>query len=262
MNFVVNQEGGYQNGILYLVHGGDVVHPAGIGNNQEEDDQLLQVGSTYLFAARYYEQKDWYTITSHPNGRKLISSDSNLDKVTLENLAKNDEKVLKLQEAYKHEILLESDVKNNNTRNSYQSLQEKNEVEEIDITGGYELSPGKLYLGSTIEKIGLRDWVGELGGKSSIGRLGISVHVTAGFIDPGFYGNITLEIWVVERAIIYPGMRIGQIWFTRVDGDYDSYSKVGHYREELANGVVASMSWKQIEEDDYENRKSNDIGDR
>jgi dCTP deaminase len=138
----------------------------------------------------------------------------------------------------------------------------KNEVEEIDITGGYELSPGKLYLGSTIEKIGLRDWVGELGGKSSIGRLGISVHVTAGFIDPGFYGNITLEIWVVERAIIYPGMRIGQIWFTRVDGDYDSYSKVGHYREELANGVVASMSWKQIEEDDYENRESNDIGDR
>lgn len=124
-SIVVNQEGGYQNGILYLVHGGDVVHPADIGNNQEEDDQLLQVGSTYLFAARYYEQKDWYTITSHPNGRKLISSDSNLDKVTLENLAKNDEKVLKLQEAYKHEILLESDVKNNNTRNSYQSLQEK-----------------------------------------------------------------------------------------------------------------------------------------
>ena len=62
---------------------------------------------------------------THSNGKKLISQNENLDKVQLEALARSDEKVLKLQEAYKNEILLDVDVKNNNARNSYQSLQEK-----------------------------------------------------------------------------------------------------------------------------------------
>lgn len=118
---VVNQQGGYRNGILYLVYEGDVVLPADNGNFSM--DTLFEPGATYLFASRYSERENWYTFVSHPNGRKLISKDKSLNKVQLETLAKNDAKVIKLQDAYKNEILLDVDIKNNNARNSYQSLQ-------------------------------------------------------------------------------------------------------------------------------------------
>jgi len=102
----VEQEGGYQNGILYSLEG----------------DSLITPGSTYMFSARYNESKNWYTISAHSNGRKLISADKSLTTTELLSLAQNDEKVKKLQWAYQNEILLDADVINNNTKNSYQSL--------------------------------------------------------------------------------------------------------------------------------------------
>lgn len=115
----VNQQGGYKNGVLYLVHNGDV-----LVEGTENADALLKTGSTYLFTSRYDDKHGWHMLISHPNGRKLISQDSSLSTSQLLELAKSDQKVLALQEAYKYEVLLEADVLNNNTRNSYNSLQE------------------------------------------------------------------------------------------------------------------------------------------
>ena len=81
------------------------------------------------------------------------------------------------------------------------------------------IHPGEFLLGSTIEKITVPDdLVCQLNGRSSIGRLGIIVHATAGFIDPGFSGFVTLEITNVATLPIalYPGMRIGQLAFFKL----------------------------------------------
>ncbi|MDA2979984.1 MAG: dCTP deaminase [Actinomycetota bacterium] len=78
------------------------------------------------------------------------------------------------------------------------------------------LHPGEFVLGSTLEVIGLADdIVARLEGKSSLGRLGLLIHSTAGFIDPGFNGQVTLELSNVANLpiAIYPRMKIGQISF-------------------------------------------------
>ena len=78
------------------------------------------------------------------------------------------------------------------------------------------LHPGEFVLGSTLEVVGLADdIVARLEGKSSLGRLGLLIHSTAGFIDPGFTGQVTLELSNVANLpiAIYPGMKIGQISF-------------------------------------------------
>ncbi|HSF84670.1 MAG TPA: dCTP deaminase [Acidimicrobiia bacterium] len=78
------------------------------------------------------------------------------------------------------------------------------------------LHPGEFVLGSTLEIVGLADdIVARLEGKSSLGRLGLLIHSTAGFIDPGFKGQVTLELSNVANLpiAIYPGMKIGQVSF-------------------------------------------------
>ncbi|MDQ3781352.1 MAG: dCTP deaminase [Actinomycetota bacterium] len=78
------------------------------------------------------------------------------------------------------------------------------------------LHPGEFVLGSTLESVGLgHDVVARLEGKSSLGRLGLLIHSTAGFIDPGFVGQVTLELSNVANLpiAIYPGMKIGQVSF-------------------------------------------------
>ncbi len=80
----------------------------------------------------------------------------------------------------------------------------------------YIVQPGEFILGVTMEKIKIPDYlVARCEGRSSIGRLGIIIHSTAGFIDPGFEGTITLEISNLNRmpVALYPGMRIGQFAF-------------------------------------------------
>lgn len=85
--------------------------------------------------------------------------------------------------------------------------------------GGWHLSPGKIYLGTTLERISLPDDVcAQVMGKSSLGRLGLQVHSTAGFVDPGFMGEITLELSVIGNPILLrPGMLIAQIMFMQMD---------------------------------------------
>jgi dCTP deaminase len=99
------------------------------------------------------------------------------------------------------------------------------------------LHPGEFMLGSTTERIGLPDdLVGRLDGKSSLGRLGLVIHSTAGFIDAGWDGHITLELSNVANLPItlYPGMKIGQISFfemtTAAERPYGSSGLGSKYR--------------------------------
>ena len=91
-------------------------------------------------------------------------------------------------------------------------------TQELDILGtdSFTLHPGEFALGSTVERVRVPpDLVARVEGRSSIGRLGVVVHATAGFIDPGFDGEITLELSNLGRCAVklYPGMRISQVVF-------------------------------------------------
>lgn len=94
--------------------------------------------------------------------------------------------------------------------------------------GGYVLMPGILYLGRTIETIGSNEFVPMVEGRSSCGRLGLQVHMTAGFCDTGFKGTITLEMTVVHPLRIYPGVAIAQVFFLRPEGAIRLYK--GRYQ--------------------------------
>jgi dCTP deaminase len=93
------------------------------------------------------------------------------------------------------------------------------ELVEIHEDEPFILHPGEFVLGSTLEVVSLPDdLVARLEGKSSLGRLGLLIHSTAGFIDPGFEGNVTLELSNVANLpiTIYHGMKIGQISFMQM----------------------------------------------
>lgn len=96
-----------------------------------------------------------------------------------------------------------------------------NPVEERAIPEhGYVLSPGEVYLYACNERIGcFGDIRAKVEGKSSLGRLGLFIHVTAGFIDTGFCGSLVLELVATRPIRIYPNMKICQVEFTRVEGD-------------------------------------------
>jgi dCTP deaminase len=96
---------------------------------------------------------------------------------------------------------------------------ELTELVEIGDDDPFILHPGEFVLGSTFERVGLpNDLVARLEGKSSLGRLGLLIHSTAGYVDPGWEGNLTLELSNVANLPItlYDGMKIGQISFQRL----------------------------------------------
>lgn len=102
---------------------------------------------------------------------------------------------------------------------AYLDSREDNATEEHFIGGrGFILQPGLLYLAKTLERVDSHNLIPMMDGRSSMGRLGISVHVTAGFGDLGYCGHWTLEVTCVHPVRIYSGMRIGQIWWVRPEG--------------------------------------------
>lgn len=103
-------------------------------------------------------------------------------------------------------------------------MKEANPVKKILIPEeGLLLTPNKLYLGRTLEYTRTENIVPMLEGRSSIGRLGLSIHVTAGFGDVGFAGYWTLEIYCIQPVRIYPNVEICQIYYHEIQGDYDKY---------------------------------------
>lgn len=109
---------------------------------------------------------------------------------------------------------------------------------------GLVLQPGKLYLGRTIEYTETTSYVPMLEGRSSIGRLGLFIHITAGFGDVGFRGFWTLEIFCVQPVKIYPGVEICQIFYHSIEGDYVHYMSNKYQNNK---GVQASMMYKDFE---------------
>jgi|SRR5579872_2117005 len=110
-----------------------------------------------------------------------------------------------------------------NSRYPFINVKEPQEelTELVEVAGDdpFILHPGEFVLGSTLERIGLPDdLVGRLDGKSSLGRLGLLIHSTAGFIDPGWDGHVTLELSNVANLpiTIYPEMKIGQLSFVQL----------------------------------------------
>jgi dCTP deaminase len=116
-------------------------------------------------------------------------------------------------------------------------LEELTRLVDIDDDRAFILHPGEFVLGSTFERVAVPDdIVARIEGKSSLGRLGLLIHSTAGFIDAGFDGHITLELSNVANLPItlYPGMKIGQISFLRMttpaDAPYGSASVGSKYQ--------------------------------
>ena len=129
-------------------------------------------------------------------------------------------------------------------------------AEQPDLTKAVELKgdeefilhPGEFVLASTYEVITLPDDVaGRLEGKSSLGRLGLLTHSTAGFIDPGFSGHITLELSNVANLPVklYPGMKIGQLCLFKLSSPAENPYGSAKYGSRYQNqrGPTASKSW-------------------
>ena len=123
-------------------------------------------------------------------------------------------------------------------------MRKSNRVRRISIPPtGLVLNPNQLYLGRTIERTETHNLVPMIEGRSSIGRLGLFVHVTAGFGDVGFCGYWTLEMFAVQPVRIYPGVAICQIFYHQIVGDIREYAsdKYQHNRD-----IQPSLLFKEL----------------
>ena len=122
-----------------------------------------------------------------------------------------------------------------------------NQIEHFEIPEeGYALQPGQVYLGSTLEYTETHQHVPFLEGKSSVGRLGIDIHATAGKGDVGFCNHWTLEISVAQPVRVYAGMPIGQLIYFYVQGDVETfYNKKASAKYNTRSPLpMESMMWK------------------
>jgi dCTP deaminase len=135
-----------------------------------------------------------------------------------------------------------------------QPQEDLTELVEVDGDTPFILHPGEFVLGSTLERIRLPDdLVARLEGKSSLGRLGLLIHSTAGFIDPGWNGHVTLELSNVANLpiTIYYGMKIGQLSFVQLSepaaSPYGSDRLGSKYQGQ--KGPTPSRYWQNFEDD-------------
>ena len=135
-----------------------------------------------------------------------------------------------------------------------QPQEELTELVEVDDETPFVLHPGAFVLGSTLERIRLPDdLVARLEGKSSLGRLGLLIHSTAGFIDPGWDGHVTLELSNVANLpiTIYHAMKIGQVSFMQMtepaETPYGAASLGSKYKGQ--RGPTASRYWQNFEKE-------------
>lgn len=126
----------------------------------------------------------------------------------------------------------------------------------IDPGIGWVIKPGLCYLLHTVERVHTKHYVPIIDGKSSIGRSFILVHYTAGYGDPGFDGQYTLEVTTQIPVRIFPGMRFCQIRFHTMVGEPLLYK--GHYTGERARGAVGT----KIHESSYDTRPRAPVDDR
>lgn len=124
-------------------------------------------------------------------------------------------------------------------------MKKPNPVRKIEISdSGFRLEPGRLYLGRTNEFTRTETFVPMLEGRSSIGRLGLFIHVTAGFGDVGFAGYWTLEMFCTQPIVVYPDVEICQIYYHTIEGEYDRYEN-GKYQNNT--GIQPSLLYREFE---------------
>jgi dCTP deaminase len=122
-----------------------------------------------------------------------------------------------------------------------------NRVRRFNIPeDGLVIKPQQLYLGRTVERTRTHNLVPQIEGRSSIGRLGLFVHVTAGFGDVGFRGYWTLEMFSVQPIRIYPGIPICQIFYHEVAGDITEYAS-DKYQDN--RDIQPSLLFKELNPD-------------
>ena len=130
-------------------------------------------------------------------------------------------------------------------KNSLLDMKKNNKVEKLKIpSNGLVLEANRLYLGRTVEYTETKNLVPMLEGRSSIGRLGLFVHVTAGFGDVGFKGFWTLEIFCIQPIKIYPNVEICQVYYHTLEGRHENYTS-GKYQDN--QGIQPSLLYKDFE---------------
>jgi dCTP deaminase len=134
-----------------------------------------------------------------------------------------------------------------------QPMEDLTELVEVEEDEPFILHPGEFVLGSTLERITLPDdLVARLEGKSSLGRLGLLIHSTAGFIDPGWDGHVTLELSNVANLpiTIYYGMKIGQLSFVQLSEPAERPYGTGVLGSKYQGqeGPTPSRYWKNFQE--------------
>ena len=123
-------------------------------------------------------------------------------------------------------------------------MKKPNRTRRLEIPeSGLVLEPHRLYLGRTVERTETRNLVPMIEGRSSIGRLGLFVHVTAGFGDVGFCGHWTLEMFAVQPVRIYPGIEICQIFYHQVVGDIKEYTSSKYQNN---SDIQPSLLYKEL----------------
>ena len=168
----------------------------------------------------YYEEVQQITLD--------MQGENALDEKESEERKKRIEEITKIQKDISNQVLREYAL----------DPKKDNETEDIKIPEeGYVLLPGTLYLGETVEYTETTGYVPKIDGRSTTGRLGIVIHLTAGFGDNGFKGKWTLEITVTHPVIVYPNMEIGQLYFEEIQGD-TSMKYEGKYQNQ--QGVQAA----------------------
>jgi dCTP deaminase len=123
-------------------------------------------------------------------------------------------------------------------------IRKANRIRRFEIPeAGFVLQPNQLYLGRTVERTETHGLVPMIEGRSSIGRLGLFVHVTAGFGDVGFCGYWTLEMFAVQPVRVYPDVPICQIFYHDIRGTFDEYASDKYQHNE---DIQPSMLYKEL----------------
>ena len=130
--------------------------------------------------------------------------------------------------------------------NTIIDMHQDNPIKKFTIDdNGIVLMPNILYLGRTVERCKSDKFIPMINGRSSGGRLGISIHICAGFGDIGFAGYWTLELFCLQPIMIYPNADICQIYYHDIHGEYDLYNS-GKYQNNT--GVQPSLMYKDFEQ--------------
>ncbi len=124
-------------------------------------------------------------------------------------------------------------------------MKKSNRIRRFSIPDtGLVLEPNRLYLGRTVEHTETHNLVPMIEGRSSIGRLGLFVHVTAGFGDVGFKGFWTLEMFAIQPVRIYAGVQICQIFYHQVEGAITEYNNSGKYQNN--QDIQPSLLYREL----------------